>query len=308
MLGIEHIAVHLPEGRADNRELCEQFDVDEAFLRDKIGVLRRAVKPTDEDTSDLCVHALESLIETSGVTRDSIDALIVVTQNPDVNLPHVSAMVHGRTGLSDQCAAFDISLGCSGYVYGLSVLQSFLAGNGLSRGVLITCDPYSKVVDPADRNTALLFGDAATATLVGPTARFTAGPFTFGTRGSQCEALICRAGRLQMNGREIFNFAATGIPGELARLLELAGLTQAEVDCVLLHQGSRYIVETIAKRARFPAEKVRFGIEEYGNTVSSSLPILLAAEMDQAESGIILMSGFGVGLSWASCVLKRVGE
>ncbi|MDP2761877.1 MAG: hypothetical protein Q8O64_16050, partial [Sideroxyarcus sp.] len=212
MTGIEAIAVYVPEQRASNRALMAQFDVDEAFLAEKVGVLNRAIKSTEEDTSDMALEALERLIAQTGLAREEIQALIVVTQNPDTNLPHVSALVHGRAKLSPDCAAFDVSLGCSGYVYGLSVMQSFLVANGLDRGVLITCDPYSKVIDPADKNTVLLFGDAATATLIGPNPVLECAPFVFGTQGDLTGALTCRNGILQMNGREVFNFAATTVP------------------------------------------------------------------------------------------------
>jgi len=308
MLGIEAIAVHIPPGRASNLDLRDTFDVDEAFLVDKIGVLERAVKAPEEDTSDLALAALEKLIEQQGLARDAIEVLVVVTQNPDSNLQHVSALVHGRAGLSPTCAAFDLSLGCSGYVYGLSVLQSFLAGNGLSRGVLITCDPYSKVIDPNDKNTVLLFGDAATATLIGPNPIFLCGPFTFGTQGDLTGALTCREGVLHMNGREVFNFAATVVPKDIARLLELACLSKSDVDCFIFHQGSRYIVETLAKRLGLNKDGVRMDIMHTGNTVSSSIPILLAREFDNPSVWTLVMSGFGVGLSWSSCVCKRIGE
>ena len=163
MIGIQDIAVYIPPQRVSNLEVQASLDVDEAFLRDKIGVTERAVKASNEDTSDLAYKALQALLEKTALAPEAIDVLILVTQNPDTNLPHTSAIVHGRAGLRDGCAAFDISLGCSGYVYGLSVLQSFMATNGMRHGVLVTADPYSKIVDPADRNTVLLFGDAATA-------------------------------------------------------------------------------------------------------------------------------------------------
>lgn len=307
MLGIEAIAVYVPPGRASNLELKAAFEVDEVFLADKIGVLERAVKAPEENTSDLALAALENLIEQQGLARNEIEALIVVTQNPDSNLPHVSALVHGRAGLSPACAAFDVSLGCSGYVYGLSVLQSFLAGNGLTRGVLITCDPYSKIIDPYDKNTVLLFGDAATATLIGPDPLFLCGPFTFGTQGDLTGALVCRDGTLHMNGREVFNFAATVVPKDIARLLDLANLSKDDVDCFVFHQGSRYIVETLAKRIGLNKDRVRMDIRHTGNTVSSSIPLLLQHEFENSSARILLLSGFGVGLSWASCICKRIG-
>jgi 3-oxoacyl-[acyl-carrier-protein] synthase-3 len=306
-VGIRDIAVYIPEHRVSNRDLMARFSVDEAFLAGKIGVLQRAVKAENEDTSDLALKALERLLVQQCLDRESIEALVVVTQNPDTNLPHVSALVHGRAKLAPHCAAFDLSLGCSGFVYGLSVMQAFLAANGLSLGVLITCDPYSKVIDTNDKNTALLFGDAATATLIGPTPRYLCNPFTFGTQGDLTGALECRQGRLAMNGRDVFNFAVVTVPRDLERLLSKVGLHKDEVDCYIFHQGSRYIVETLAKRIGLIRDKVRIDIAETGNTVSSSIPILLQRELSNPSSKTIILSGFGVGLSWASCLCKRTG-
>lgn len=308
MLGIEDIAVYLPPVTASNLDLKDRFELDESFLAEKIGVLNRTVKGQDEETSDLALKALEKLLEQSGLSRDTVDALVVVTQNPDVNLPHVSALVHARANLSEDCAAFDVSLGCSGYVYGLSILQSFLASNGMKRGVLITCDPYSKIIDPEDKNTVLLFGDAATATLVGPAPIYVCDTFAFGTKGDLAGALVCREGVLHMNGREVFNFAATKVPGNLEKLLSRAGLSKDEVDAYIFHQGSRYIVETLAKRCALNKEKVRIDIRDTGNTVSSSIPILLRKELENPASRVVVLSGFGVGLSWASCICKRIGD
>ncbi|NTW48869.1 MAG: ketoacyl-ACP synthase III [Chlorobiales bacterium] len=307
MTGIEDIAVYVPEQRASNRELMTQFEMDESFLVEKIGVLQRAVKSAEEDTSDMALKALEKLLAQTGLAREEIQALVVVTQNPDSNLPHVSALVHGRAKLSPDCAAFDISLGCSGFVYGLSVLQSFLAANGLSKGVLITCDPYSKVIDPADKNTVLLFGDAATATLIGPKPVLMCRHFLFGTQGDLTGALVCRAGTLQMNGREVFNFAATVVPKHIEKLLAKASLNKDEVDCYIFHQGSRYIVETLSKRLGLDRTKVRLDIENIGNTVSSSIPILLQRELADQKIKTVVLCGFGVGLSWASCICNKTG-
>jgi 3-oxoacyl-[acyl-carrier-protein] synthase-3 len=307
MLGIKDIAVYVPEQRASNRDLMERFEVDEAFIAQKIGVLHRPIRGVNEDTSDMALAALERLIAQQDLAREEIEALIVVTQNPDSNIPHVSALVHGRAKLSSNCATFDISLGCSGYVYGISVLQTFLASNNLSQGVLITCDPYSKIIDPDDKNTALLFGDASTATLVGREPVFVCNKFTFGTQADFGSALVCNDGTLHMNGREIFNFAATTIPKDIEKLLAKANLRKEAVDCYIFHQGSRYILETLTKRIGLDRGKVRIDIEETGNTVSSSIPILLQRELTNTSAKTIVLCGFGVGLSWASCVCERTG-
>ncbi len=305
MTGIEAITVYIPERRISNLALQETFDIDEKFLTKKIGVVNRAIKSENEDTSDMAIKALESLLIQTGLNRDAIELLIVVTQNPDMNIPQVSGLVHGKAGLSQNCAAFDVSLGCSGYVYGLSVLQSFITANGMKRGVLITCDPYSKIIDPSDKNTVLLFGDAATATLVGPEPIFEYGPFLFGTQGDLTGALTCKNGTLHMNGRDVFNFAATTVPKHIEKLLAKSGITKDDVDCYLLHQGSRYIVETLARRLEVEPAKVLIDIEDVGNTVSSSIPILLQKIVNDQSLRQIVLCGFGVGLSWASCICKR---
>jgi len=307
MLGIEDIAVYLPNRRASNLELMAHFEVDEHFLVKKIGVLHRAIKAENENTSDMALSVLEKLIQKRGLAREEIQALVVVTQNPDSNIPHVSGLVHGRAKLSSNCATFDISLGCSGYVYGLSVLQSFLNANGLNKGVLITCDPYSKVIDPEDKSTALLFGDAATATLVGVEPVYVCSPFMFGTEGDLIGALTSKNNKLQMNGREVFNFVMRTIPKHVLDLLEKANLDKRDIDAYIFHQGSRYIVEALAKKLEIDLNKIRIGIEDIGNTVSSSIPILLEQQLTDINNIKILLSGFGVGLSWASCICTRIG-
>lgn len=308
MIEIKAIASYLPNGRTSNLALMEQFDVDESFLASKIGVLERAHKDDSEETSDMALKALENLLTQTNLAREDIQVLIVVTQNPDTNLPHVSGLVHGKAKLTADCAAFDISLGCSGYVYGLSIIKSFMDVNGLTCGVLITCDPYSKIIDQSDKSTALLFGDAATATLMGKEPVMACGPFLFGTQGDLIGSLECRNGTLQMNGREVFNFAATVVPKHIEKLLVKADIQKEDIDCYLFHQGSRYIVETLAKRLGLDHSKVRFGIEQIGNTVSSSIPLLLEHELKNKLSNKILLCGFGVGLSWASCICERKGN
>jgi 3-oxoacyl-[acyl-carrier-protein] synthase-3 len=308
MLGIKAISSYVPTGRKKNTELSAAFELEEGFLRDKIGVLERAVKAPEQDTSDLALLALQRLIVDHKLDAESIQVVVVVTQNPDRNIPHVSALVHGRTGLSESCAAFDISLGCSGYVYGLSILKSFMQTNGLSVGVLITADPYSKIIDEADRNTALLFGDAATATLISDDPVWSLDAFSFGSRGKDWSAIRTVGGKFTMDGRAVFTFAATQVPKDVRQLLDGAGLTLDEVDRFVMHQGSRFIVKTIADRLKQPMNKFPVAIENYGNTVSSTIPLILESEPSDSAVNTIVLSGFGVGLSWASCLCRRTGR
>lgn len=305
--GIKAIASYVPSGRRSNAKLAARFGLDDSFLQDKIGVLERATKGEQQKASDLALLALEQLIKEAALDRDSIQSLVVVTQNPDRNIPHVSAVVHGLAGLPESCAVFDISLGCSGYVYGLAVLQSFMQHNRMDRGVLITADPYSEIIDEADRNSALLFGDAATATLLSSDPLWILEHFSFGSRGAAWPAIRTENGKFVMDGRGVFNFAATVVPADVRTMLDRAGLSPDAVDRYVMHQGSRFIVKTIADRLKQPISKFPFEIEHCGNTVSSSIPLVLQTEMCDLAARNIVLSGFGIGLSWASCLCRRSG-
>ncbi|MDN5924312.1 MAG: ketoacyl-ACP synthase III [Xanthomonadales bacterium] len=306
MHGIKAIASYIPEGRESNLALSERFDLDESFLIDKIGVLERAIKATDQDTSDLAFLALKKLIQQQALDPGSIQVLIVVTQNPDRNIPHVSAIVHGRAGLEESCASFDISLGCSGYVYGLAVIQGLMQSQGLDRGVLITADPYSKIIDPDDRNTVLLFGDAATATLIDTDPVWSIKAMSLKSRGKDWAAIRTKNSKFTMDGRSVFNFAATTIPGDVGAMLDGVGMSLDEIDHFVLHQGSCFIVKTIANRLRQPLEKFPIEIAHCGNTVSSSIPLVAERLLYDRSARNIVLSGFGVGLSWASCLCRRM--
>lgn len=305
MIGIAAIACEIPETRVSNRELMSRFGVDEAFLAQKIGVLERARKPEGSRTSDLCIGAAQKLFATGIVRPEDIDCAVVVTQNPDgAGLPHTSAILHGALGLGQHCATFDVSLGCSGYVHALSIVGAFMAANSLSSGLLFTADPYSKIVDPSDRDTAMLFGDAATVTLLADNPLWTIGKFDFGTSGQRHAMLrVDDSHRLRMNGRGIFTFCATEVPHSILRVLQGNNLSLDSVDRIVLHQGSKYIVDTIGNRLNAQA-KTSFFATHYGNCVSSSIPIVLAQNLAPTDLCVVV-SGFGVGLTWASTVLRK---
>jgi 3-oxoacyl-[acyl-carrier-protein] synthase-3 len=308
MIGIRAVASYVPAGHLLTRDRQAAFQMTDDFIAQKLGVQRVSRKAAEEETSTLCLKAFSALQERVPIAPAEIDCLIVCTQNPDAcGIPHTSAFVHGALGAGERCAAFDISLGCSGYVYGLSIAQSFMQANGLTHGLLFTADPYSKIVDPADRDTALLFGDAATVTLLDASAdaRWVPARFRFATRGADARALHNADGRLHMNGRAVFTFSATAVPEQIRALLADAGIGPEQVDLFLFHQGSKYIVDTLAKRLALPADKVPSNLAEQGNTVSSTLPLLFERHVDDPDLRRVVMSGFGVGLSWASCIVER---
>lgn len=305
-VGIRAIATHLPPARVDNMERGAALGFEESFLRDKIGFLSMSLAEGETRCFDMARAAVEALIDKAGIDRAAIDCLVVCTQNPDGHgLPNTASALHGEMGLAQDCAAFDISLGCSGYVYGLAVVQSFMQANGMRCGVLVTSDPYSKVIRPQDRDTAPLFGDGATATLLEPGAAWHPGRSVFGSDGTRRSAIaVGEDGVLAMNGRNVFVFAAQTVPPLIARTLEANALTLDDIDLFLAHQGSRYIVDELRKRTGVSEERMPFLTTHTGNTVSSSLPFMLAENLD-GPARRILLTGFGVGLSWGATVLSR---
>ncbi len=305
MIGIESIGTYLPPDRLDNVKRASDLGATPQQVEDRIGFRKAAQMAKGDSALSLATGAINKLSEQQALDLSSIQVLVAVTQNPDRNIPHLSAEIHGAMELPESCACFDIGLGCSGYVYALSIIKAFMETNGFSRGLLITADPYSKIVNQSDKNTALIFGDGATATLISDNPIFEPGSFLFGTRGADADKLVCNDATLFMNGRAVFNFAVKQIPNEINMLVQKNGLSLDKVDSFILHQGSRYIVETIADRLHVSRDKVPFLSAEYGNTVSSSIPMVLADVMQDSAKRTIVLSGFGVGLSWASTIIKR---
>ena len=305
-IGIQSIGSYIPGKSIDNYKQAESFEKGKDFIDEKIGAMTLALKDEDQDTSDLAVQAVKKLLAKSSVDITTIDAIGLVTQNPDgTGLPHTSAIVQDKLGCSNNTAAFDISLGCSGYVYGLKIMSGFMEKAGLKKGLLITSDPYSKIINRKDPNTSLLFGDASTATLLSCDYRYSIGKSMFSTKGVGAPYLINNNGELYMNGRQIFNFAAQEVPKQINAILESEGLTIDDIDKFLLHQGSKYIVETLATKMKLDKSKVPLGIEDVGNTISSTIPLLLESIVDDCIENNLLLSGFGVGLSWGTVLINK---
>ena len=307
MIGIKAIGTYLPEARTSNLDRMNKFVMTESFVEHKIGFKEVAIKSPEQETSDLCVKAWENLQQNHFIKSDDIDCVIVCTQNPDgKGLPHTSAILHEKLSLPLSCAAFDISLGCSGYVYGLSIIKSFMEENDFKCGLLFTADPYSKVINQEDKKTATLFGDGATVTLMDEKPVFECGKFVFGSDGCKKEGIIVKKdGQLHMNGRAVFTFTVRVVPDNIRDMLKKNRVSLESVDRFLLHQGSLHIVNSIADSLGVSRKLCPFHSAEYGNTVSSSVPMVLSREFDRKEMKVAVLSGFGVGLSWASTMIFR---
>lgn len=235
--GITEIGVYVPAQRLSTATLAPALGVSAQTLHERIGFQSLARKAEGEEASDLAFHAVQDLLRRHPFDPNDIGCLVVVTQNPDgTGIPQVSALLHGRLGWPTHIPAFDLALGCSGYVYGLAVVSSFLSMQNGKAGILVTADPYSKIVDPDDRGTALLFGDGASATLIERSGTWRLGRFDFGTSGTHAQLLHTDAQRrLRMDGQAVARFCLREIPKSIERTLARNGLTMADVDRFLLH-------------------------------------------------------------------------
>ena len=307
MIGIKEIASYIPERVRDNIQLAAKFGKSSDFIRERIGGIYLPIKEPEMNTSDMACRAIENLLNKSGVGKNEIGCLVLCTQNPDGRgLPHTAAIVQEKLELPRALAAFDISLGCSGYVYGINIIKGFMDSADLKIGVLVTADPYSKIIDSKDPTTVMLFGDAASATLlVREDSILEIKKSLYGTDGRGSIHLINDGGRLHMNGRQVFNFAAITVPHLVENLLDEEKMEISDIDQFVFHQGSRYIVETLIRRLKLDKKKVPLRIEKTGNTVSSSIPLILENSIQEPRVRNILIAGFGVGWSWGGMILTR---
>ena len=223
-----------------------------------------------------------------------------------MRIPYTAAILHQKLGLEKHCMTFDLSQGCSGYTHGLTTNTALMDALGLSDTLLFTCDPYSVIVNTHDRNTALIFGDAASVThLQRGTRGFALRGTTFGTLPASFSCLTC-ASELNMDGPAVLRNAVREVPFSIRSLLASKNLDVANVDVFLLHPGSRYVLTALTELLKIEPSRVPFTIADYGNTVSSSLPLMLQPYLQAAKPQRMVLSGFGVGFSWASCLIDSL--
>lgn len=331
---IAAIATHLPDARLDNQTLAETFGgwTAEKIL-EKTGIRERRIAGPEETALDLGVAASERLFACGAISRDQIDFLIFCSQAPDYILPSSACLMQDRLCLPKSIGALDINLGCSGFVYGLSLAAGLIAAGSAASVLLVTADTYSKFIHERDRSVRTLFGDGAAATLIvadssGPSI----GPFVFGTDGRGAKNLVVETGgartprspetgaiaedefgnlrsrdNLYMNGSAVMNFTLREVPRTWTSLKIRAGLEDQDIDYVVLHQANRFMLDALVKKLRISPEKTPYFFENIGNTVSSTIPFVL--ENMLLNQGIsrgskIALLGFGVGLSWAGGLIE----
>jgi 3-oxoacyl-[acyl-carrier-protein] synthase III len=334
MAKIAFIEYYLPQQILTNEELEQLFVGWSAEkIYSKTGILVRHIAAQNECSSDLGTESAHKLITQNDVNPKDIDVLIFCTQTPDYCLPTTACIIQDRLGLPKSCASFDINLGCSGFVYGLSMANAYI-NSGMARNVLlITAETYSKVINPLDKSVRTIFGDAGASALICADRGFAEiDEFVFGTDGSGYKNLIVptsgfripkshetsvveedESGNLRsldnlyMNGASILTFTLDVVPKTIHDLLQKASLQMDDIDWFIFHQANKFILQHLIQKLRIPKDKAPICIEEYGNTVSCSIPIALK---DCQQKGLfhtgnrIMLVGFGVGYSWASALLE----
>jgi 3-oxoacyl-[acyl-carrier-protein] synthase-3 len=323
------IAIHLPERVDTNEQLrAEHPEWDIELIYKKTGVRARHIAGPQEFASDLGVAAAEKLFARYDIDRSSIDFLLFCTQTPDYNLPTTACLVQHRLGLPSTVGALDFNLGCSGFVYGLSLAEGLIKSGAASRVLLITAETYSKYISDDDRSLRTIFGDGAAATLVEASEEPGVGAFVFGTDGSGGDMLLLTEGgmrpkelalrprkrhrwgsNLYMDGPGLLFFTLEMIPALIEDVLKKARLTRDDVDIYILHQPTRMLLERLREKLQVDEQRLPMVLESCGNTVSSTIPIV----MDQLRTGgqlrpgkRTMLVGFGVGLSWAGCLSREV--
>ncbi|MDR3265044.1 MAG: ketoacyl-ACP synthase III [Synergistaceae bacterium] len=334
---IRAVSTYLPEKILDNAELVRQFGTwTENKIFNKTGIAKRHVVD-GELVSDLAVEAGERLFREHAVDRREVDFLLLCTECPDCFLPATACIVQDRLRLRKNIGALDYNLGCSGFIYGLALARGLVFGGLANKVLLITADTVTRTIHPRDKSTRTLFGDAAAATLIeggeaGIANAGGIGEFSLGTDGGGARKLMIPAGawarpsspetraettnrwgntrtpeNLYMDGPEILNFSMEVVPPCMDEILKLNKITLDEIALVVFHQASRMLLEKLRDELKIPREKFVINIENYGNTVSSTIPIALR-EMELAgrlkKGDRVLVMGFGVGLSWGGTVLR----
>jgi 3-oxoacyl-[acyl-carrier-protein] synthase III len=319
------IAVHYPERVETNEDLQRAFpDWDLDLIYEKIGIASRHIAAADECASDLAVAAAQKLFSQFQIDPASIDFLLLCTQTPDYPLPTTACLLQSRLGLPISAGALDFNLGCSGFVYGLALADGLIRLGSCRRVLLITAETYSKYIDPTDRSLRTIFGDAAAATLVEAADEPAMCGFQYGTDGEGADTLIVAAGgarpikdaikprhrkrwpsALYMDGPALISFSVAQVPRLIDQVLKVAQLTRNDIDLFLLHQATKKMLEQLQLRLDIRDDRLPVLLEHCGNTVSSTLPILIdhLRREGRMHPGIrSLLVGFGVGWSWAGCV------
>ena len=335
-VGIKALAAAVPSTVIDNYKYdLDVFPEDEVRkVVDKIGIYERRFADEKTCSSDLCYAAAEKLFEDNNIDRSEIDLLVFISQTPDYRMPATSYLLQDRLGLPTSCLAFDVNLGCSGFLYGLSIVYSFMEKNNLRKALLLDGETRSKVYSRKDRRAAFIFGDAGVAALIERDERYGTSHFSLNSDGSRGELIMIPAGGYRrmstpetlkehiideygnartdeqafMKGADVFNFVIVEIPKDIKRLMAITGENIQSMDYYVFHQANAFINNYIAKKMKLDQEKIPWSIHKYGNTSSVSVPLTIVSELKDKMAGNkkLMLSAFGVGMAWGTAIVPFV--
>jgi 3-oxoacyl-[acyl-carrier-protein] synthase III len=325
-IGITGVGAYLPERVVGSGEVGVPLGVTADWIVERSGVRERRIAGADQAASDLAVPAARMALERAGRLAAEIDLVIVATATPDMPFPATATLVADAIGATP-AVAYDLSAASTGFVYAAAQAWAAVASGLASRALVIGAEVLSRVVDWSDRDTAILFGDAAAAVVVEPVADGGFLGFELGADGAGASDILLPAGgsrrpasaetvaeglhTTRMNGQAVYRFSNRATPESVARLLEACGLTAADVDHYAPHQSNRRIIDSNSGRIGIPPERVLVNVERVGNTSSASIPLVLA-EADQAgrlgAGDTVLTSAVGAGLTWGSALLRWTQE
>jgi 3-oxoacyl-[acyl-carrier-protein] synthase-3 len=313
----------VPEQRVTNADLEERVDTTDAWIVERTGIRERRVAGPSDSTGSMAIEAGTAAIKHAGIPPDAIDLLIVATATPEQPVPHTGAFVGEGLGL--RCGSFDLNAGCAGFVYMLVVGSSLLTTGELDHVLVLGAETISRVIDPEDRSTCVLFGDGAAGVVLSRSPDDGPGVLAWdlGCDGSAAALLEIRAGGsrmpataetiaageqyLKMQGQEVFRRAVRAVADSARATLDRAGVTPADVAWFVPHQANVRIIDSAATRLGISKERTIVNIDRYGNTSAASIPIAMAEAADDGrlrDGDLVLMSGFGAGMTWASALVR----
>lgn len=334
-VGITAMAGALPTKIINNLDYTENFPSSQVKeVVEKTGIYKRRFADNNTCASDLCFAAAQKLIFDNQIDREEIDLLVFISQTPDYRMPATSITLQHRLGLKQSCIAFDINLGCSAFIYGLSVVFSMLQTGFLRKALILDGETRSKVYSAKDRRTAFLFGDGGIAALVEKSDKFKESTISLNSDGSRADLIMIRGGGYRhmsslstleervvdeygnirteehgyMKGGDVFNFVIREIPRDIKKTLLEAEISTEQIDYFVFHQANSFINSYIAKKMKLDSCRLPHTIEKYGNTSSVSVPLTIVSELKNRIVGpkTLLLSAFGVGLTWATGVISFV--
>lgn len=272
------------------------------------GVFERRITNSTTYTSDLCFESATHLLKDLNINKNDIEILVFVSQTPDYKLPVTSTILQHKLGLPQTCMCFDVPLGCSGYVYGLSIISSLINSGKINKGLLLVGDTISKEVNPDDQSTEPLFGDAGTATLLEYNENAKPMMFSLGSNGEEFESIIIPRGeksKLLLNGIDVFTFGINTVPKVVNEFFNHFNIDKENIDLFVFHQANKMMNDKIYKKSNIPLDKTITSLNLFGNTSSATIPLTIVSNYTNIEKGKKLMfCGFGVGLSWGSAFIE----